>query len=80
MSFHFRQERAPGRRYRPLEAIGWGGEEFLMILPRTEPDEAEALAQRLREQTEGQPFAVGDQSLQVTISIGVATTQTDDVD
>ncbi|WP_348766548.1 GGDEF domain-containing protein [uncultured Salinisphaera sp.] len=61
-------------------AIRWGGEEFLVILPRTGPDEAEALAQRLREQTEAQPFAVGDQSLQVTVSIGVATTQTEDAD
>ncbi|WP_348766549.1 OmpW family outer membrane protein [uncultured Salinisphaera sp.] len=24
MSFHFRQKRAPGRRYHPREAIGWG--------------------------------------------------------
>ncbi|HEX2142713.1 MAG TPA: diguanylate cyclase [Candidatus Limnocylindria bacterium] len=51
----------------------YGGEEFMLILPETSPDEAVVLAEKLRTQLMQQPLVIaGNQRLQVTISIGVA--------
>lgn len=46
----------------------WGGEEFVVILPDTRLEEAEALAERLRQQIAADRFADG---LQLTCSLGV---------
>jgi len=51
----------------------WGGEEFLVLLPRTEPGEAQELAERLRARIES--LVILDHALRpvaVTISIGLA--------
>ncbi|MFL5754762.1 MAG: diguanylate cyclase, partial [Chloroflexota bacterium] len=51
----------------------YGGEEFMLLLSETNPDEATALTEKLRVLVSRQRFAVdGNQALQVTISIGIA--------
>jgi diguanylate cyclase (GGDEF)-like protein len=51
----------------------YGGEEFMLILPETQPDEAVVLAEKLRNLVALHPLLIaGQQRLQVTISIGVA--------
>ena len=53
-----------------------GGEEFIVIMPDTELEDAHRIAERLRLHVSGSPFRVQGLSepLQVTISIGVAAT------
>ncbi|HKL77379.1 MAG TPA: EAL domain-containing protein, partial [Gammaproteobacteria bacterium] len=60
---HFRQGDWLGR---------WGGEEFLAILPETAPDEACAIAERIRAAIEAEPMEVNGLPLFVTASFGVA--------
>ena len=48
----------------------YGGEEFAVILPRTQLDEARALAERIRASVAD--VDTGDREVRVTISIGVA--------
>jgi diguanylate cyclase (GGDEF)-like protein len=51
----------------------YGGEEFMLILPETSPEEAVVLAEELRALVMQEPLRIaGDQSIQVTISIGIA--------
>ena len=59
----------------------YGGEEFVVVMPSTPPDLAAMVAERLRRRLESDPFTIlnGGQSLQITASLGVATT-TDPVD
>ncbi len=47
----------------------WGGEEFLLIFPGTEPGDARAIAERLRRAIAGRPWPNG---LRVTGSFGVS--------
>ncbi|MFZ5810805.1 MAG: GGDEF domain-containing protein [Thermodesulfobacteriota bacterium] len=47
----------------------WGGEEFLILTPRTGLSEARAVADKLRDMTERHPFPDG---VRLTISLGVA--------
>jgi diguanylate cyclase len=51
----------------------WGGEEFLVLLPRTDVDGALDVAEQLRRSVKGSPFAGIDGP--VTISVGVAPLQ-----
>jgi two-component system cell cycle response regulator len=58
----------------------YGGEEFVVVMPDTEVNAASMVAERLREQVAAQPFKIGegdDDTLDLTISIGVAATQGD---
>ena len=48
-----------------------GGEEFAIILERQTDDDAAVLAERLRREIAGVTIRVGDQSLTVTVSIGI---------
>ncbi len=51
-----------------------GGEEFLVALPNTSPDEAARMAERLRREVSDTPVSVsGDLRLTVTVSIGMKT-------
>jgi diguanylate cyclase (GGDEF)-like protein len=53
----------------------WGGEEFVLLLPATMPEEVLAVAERLRTSVAAHPLVRGDRSpIQVTISLGVAGT------
>ena len=50
----------------------WGGEEFLLICPGTTLAEAEETAERLRQAVEAHRIVCQDQSLKLTVSVGVA--------
>jgi diguanylate cyclase (GGDEF)-like protein len=51
----------------------YGGEEFMLILPETTPDDAVGLAEELRALVMQEPLRVADgQTIQVTISVGIA--------
>jgi two-component system cell cycle response regulator len=53
----------------------YGGEEFVVVMPATSAEVAKSVAERLCRLVAAAPFAIPgrDESLQVTISIGVAT-------
>jgi diguanylate cyclase (GGDEF)-like protein/PAS domain S-box-containing protein len=63
------------RRYiRALDILGrYGGEEFVALLPETDLPAALQIAERLRHAVEKTPLYVGDKTIFITISIGVAT-------
>lgn len=50
----------------------WGGEEFLCVLPDTSDEEAVRVAERLRLEVIERPHSVDNESIPVTLSIGVA--------
>ncbi len=54
-------------------AARYGGEEFALILPETNLEGAGALAERLRRLIEKQRVEIGDVTIRVTTSCGVAT-------
>lgn len=63
------------RCLRPGDIAGrLGGEEFALLLPATSPDEAFALAERIREEVQGEAMPLPDEAepLRVTMSLGVA--------
>lgn len=53
--------------------VRYGGEEFVILLPGVNAGDALATAERLRAGIAGETVDSGDQSLKLTISIGVAT-------
>jgi two-component system cell cycle response regulator len=62
---------------RPYDAIGrYGGEEFLVILPGCTSQDAFRLAERLRLGISQEPIVIPGGTIEVTISLGVATTDT----
>jgi diguanylate cyclase (GGDEF)-like protein len=59
---------------RPFDYLGrWGGEEFLIILPRTEMYVGFDLAEVLRKKLASTPIEVNSVNLQLTASFGVAS-------
>ena len=51
----------------------FGGEEFVVLLPGTDVDEAAYLGERIRATVEGHPFPIpGGTSIRCTVSVGVA--------
>ncbi|MDB5727019.1 MAG: GGDEF-domain containing protein, partial [Noviherbaspirillum sp.] len=61
---------------RGIDSFGrYGGEEFLLMLPETDLDQALALAERVRIETERIDFADVSDMLTVTVSIGIARYQ-----
>lgn len=52
----------------------YGGEEFAIVLPETPKEGAMYLAERLRRLVEGQPFQYEERQYNVTISLGIAST------
>jgi len=58
---------------RPYDSVyRYGGEEFLVCLPDTGPEEARRVLERVRERVAGQPIALdGGRDLVVTISFGL---------
>jgi diguanylate cyclase (GGDEF)-like protein/PAS domain S-box-containing protein len=50
----------------------YGGEEFVIVFPETNLDEARIVAERLRAAVADEPFTVGEDTLGVTVSIGLA--------
>lgn len=53
----------------------WGGEEFLLLLPETDNEEAVRTAERIRVRISETPIAAGSETISTTVSIGVATIQ-----
>ncbi len=54
-------------------ACRFGGEEFVIVMPDTDGEAAEKVAERVRAEIADTPFSVEAQSLPVTISIGVSS-------
>jgi two-component system cell cycle response regulator len=62
------------RAKRETDAVGrFGGEEFVVVCEQTDPDGAELLALRIRQELAATTFVTQDGSLAVTCSVGVAT-------
>ena len=57
-----------------------GGEEFLVLLPRTRMDQARQVAERIRAAVEALAFADIDPSLRLSVSIGIAELRGGDKD
>ncbi|BAO82397.1 GGDEF domain protein [Serpentinimonas maccroryi] len=57
----------------------WGGEEFVVLLPRTSADVARHAAERIRSHFEANPVRWKDRSLRVTASFGVAAFDARDI-
>jgi diguanylate cyclase (GGDEF)-like protein len=53
-----------------------GGEEFCCLLPNTHTDDACSVAERIRSRIEAVPIDVAGTQVNVTVSIGVASTET----
>lgn len=51
----------------------FGGEEFIILMPKTSPEEGYAFAERLRKLILDSKFAVGPVELQITSSFGVSS-------
>jgi len=49
-----------------------GGEEFAILLGHTDQDQAESVAERIRQAVETQPVTYQDQQIKITLSIGVS--------
>ncbi|MFO7088415.1 diguanylate cyclase response regulator [Arthrospira platensis PCC 7345] len=57
---------------RKVDIFGrFGGEEFVVFLPETKADEALVVAERIREAIATTPIYVDDQTIHITVSIGV---------
>lgn len=58
---------------RPMDFVGrFGGEEFLILLPDTTCDTALEIAERVRKRIEGMRCRYDGQTIDVTVSVGVA--------
>jgi len=51
----------------------FGGEEFAVLLSNTTPNEAKVLAELIRKEFEESPFVYENESLDVTVSIGISS-------
>ncbi len=58
---------------RPYDTVGrYGGEEFLVVLPRADGSAAVRVAERIRASIESEPFVTDSGTLTITASLGVA--------
>jgi len=60
-------------------AFRLGGDEFLLLLPETEKDEAEHLAQRIQDEVKTHKIHLQDLTLNMSTSYGVAQLEEDDI-
>lgn len=61
---------------RTTDIVGrYGGEEFIVALPETKPDQAQIAAEKIRKTIETRPFTFGGQPVALTVSIGVAAAE-----
>jgi two-component system cell cycle response regulator len=67
---------------RKTDTVGrYGGDEFLFILRDTDIEESTEIAERIRLKVSEHPLHVGDSTVNVTLSLGIALARdTDDVD
>lgn len=65
------------RRLRGFDLVGrFGGEEFIVGLPETDPGQAHAIAERLRQAIADERFGWQGATIAITISIGIAASPT----
>jgi diguanylate cyclase (GGDEF)-like protein len=58
---------------RPGDSIGrWGGQQFMCVLPDTRPEEAYALAEKIRTAIDTRPIQVNANAIYVSASFGIA--------
>jgi len=55
----------------------WGGEEFVFLLPRTDPIEARQVIERVRSQVVASPIATEAGAFPVTLTFGIALVESD---
>lgn len=55
----------------------WGGEEFMVLMPETDTEQAVGFVERLRQRIEANDFRVDQHSLRITTSAGVACCRSD---
>jgi diguanylate cyclase (GGDEF)-like protein len=70
-----------GKAIRTYDAVArWGGEEFLLLLPATNRDQAITLAERVRKTVEARKFEFdsGKRSVTVTLTLGVSIVSSGD--
>jgi diguanylate cyclase (GGDEF)-like protein/PAS domain S-box-containing protein len=66
---------------RATDIIGrYGGEEFVILLPETDHKQARMVAENMREKLEQTLIVTDSQSLQITVSLGIATMTARDSD
>lgn len=66
---------------RPNDKVArWGGEEFLIIFPATDTENAANVAERLRDSVSNLNFTHEGKTFQTTITIGVSTCISEDTD
>ncbi|MDQ7039137.1 MAG: sensor domain-containing diguanylate cyclase [Aquificota bacterium] len=53
--------------------VRYGGEEFIVLLPNTAPNEALIVAERIREFMENTVFRFGTEEIRITVSAGIAS-------
>jgi two-component system cell cycle response regulator len=59
-------------------ACRYGGEEFIILMPDADLGIARAVGERLRKKMASDPFLIGDTSISVTISVGIAASHEGD--
>ncbi|HET7842948.1 MAG TPA: diguanylate cyclase [Xanthomonadales bacterium] len=65
--------RVAATELRQRDSLGrYGGEEFLIVLPGSDAEEAERVAERIRAEIERNCAVVANEALDLTVSIGVA--------
>lgn len=63
---------------RPYDVVGrYGGEEFLVVMPHTDKDQAGKIGERIRKEVAENPFHIDKKTLFLTLSLGVAAYQPD---
>ena len=66
---------------RKVDFLGrWGGEEFIILLPRTNVEQADELAERLRNSVEIMQIESGQGLITRTVSIGISSTNSAKLD
>jgi diguanylate cyclase (GGDEF)-like protein/PAS domain S-box-containing protein len=64
---------------RPFDFVGrWGGEEFVALVVGVQDEELRTVAERARSLVERAGYAVGDDAVQVTVSVGATGVRRDD--
>jgi diguanylate cyclase (GGDEF)-like protein len=66
-------DRVRGATRRADVLVRKGGEEFVLLMPGTMATEAKTIAERIRQNAAEKPIALGEVSVEQTVSIGVAT-------